>query len=75
MRRSLNWDQGKEMAGHLNPTRLISLPVYFCHAHSPWQRGSNENMNGPCATTSPGTPTCGDQLLATERTGRRITGR
>jgi IS30 family transposase len=34
------------MAGHLELTAAIGMPVYFCHAHSPWQRGSNETMNG-----------------------------
>jgi len=46
LRRSLTWDQGKEMALHAEITAALSMPVYFCEKASPWQRPSNENTNG-----------------------------
>jgi transposase, IS30 family len=46
LRRSVTWDRGIEMTRHRVFTEQTKVPVFFCDARSPWQRGSNENTNG-----------------------------
>jgi len=45
LRRSITWDRGSEMAQWQHIQMQINAPVFFCHPHSPWQRGTNENTN------------------------------
>jgi IS30 family transposase len=39
LRKTLTYDQGKEMALHEQLAAQTGLKIYFADPHSPWQRG------------------------------------
>jgi transposase, IS30 family len=46
LKKTLTYDQGKEMSEHQQFTIDTNIEVYFAHPGSPWERGTNENTNG-----------------------------
>ena len=45
LRKTLTYDQGKEMAEHATLATDLGLQMFFCHAHSPWERATCESQN------------------------------
>ena len=43
---TLTLDNGTEFLGFKELERELGIKVYFADPHSPWQRGSSENING-----------------------------
>jgi IS30 family transposase len=46
MCKTITFDQGVEFADYRHIEKEVKCKVYYCETHSPWQKGSNENMNG-----------------------------
>jgi IS30 family transposase len=44
--KTINFDNGSEFTLHADMEDSLKIAAYFCDPHSPWQRGSIENING-----------------------------
>lgn len=58
LKKSLTYDQDREMTRHAEITQKTCTVIYFCDLHRPWQRGSNESINGLIRSIFPRAEIC-----------------
>lgn len=76
LKKTLTYDQGKEMSEHKRFTIDTGIQVYFAHPASPWERGTNENTNGLIRQYFPkGTDFTEVPLEQIQEVQRRLNGR
>ena len=76
LKKTLTYDQGKEMLGHKRFTIDTGIQVYFAHPGSPWERGTNENTNGLIRQYFPkGTDFAKVSRYQIKKVERRLNGR
>lgn len=44
--KTITFDQGNEFANFNVLERRLNCKIFYCHKHAPWEKGTNENMNG-----------------------------
>jgi IS30 family transposase len=55
--KTITFDNGSEFAGHETMAGVLPASIYFAAPYSSYQRGTNENSNGPIRRYLPkGTP-------------------
>ena len=76
LRRSLTGDRGREMADHGVILAALSMPVFFCDPHHPWQppmaaRHHREHQSAACARRRYERPLAGYEVISVARSTRR----
>lgn len=44
--KTITFDRGKEFSGYEEIETALNCKIYFCDPYCPWQKGTNENLNG-----------------------------